>query len=65
MKVFEVIVFRTSDISTEVTEERRFVTSEDDSLLSVVKHYTKYCEEFNRDLISVREVLNVVEHLGA
>jgi len=66
MKVFEVLLERCSDLCREdVEEERHFVTSCDDSILSVANHFSKYCEEMDAELRCVREILTVTEHLVA
>jgi ribosomal protein S15P/S13E len=63
IKVFQVICEYTGD-DGEVIEESQFVTHESNSLLGVTKHFTKHCDEFEKDLKSVRDVLNIVEHIN-
>jgi hypothetical protein len=63
MKVFEVITENTKEGTKEVTETRRFVTSEDNTLKSVADYFTEYCDESECDLLSVREILVIVEHI--
>jgi hypothetical protein len=63
MKVFEVITERTNEDTKEVTQTRSFVTSEDNTLKSVVDHFTKHCDEYEYDLLSVRDVLTIVQHI--
>jgi ribosomal protein S15P/S13E len=64
MKVFEVISEYCPGDSKEVITERQYVTSEEDTLLSVTKYFTRHCEEYERDLKSVREVLIIVQHIS-
>lgn len=63
MKVFEVITEHCEGDSKEITTTRQYVTEKDDSFLSVVAHFTNHCYEYDKDLIGVREVLTVVEHI--
>ena len=65
MKVFEVLLERCSDLCREVIEEERhFVTSCDDSILTVAEHFNRYCSETDTELIGIREALTITEHLG-
>lgn len=59
MKVFEVITEHCKDDNKEVIKTVQYVTSKENSLLSVVEHYTSHCYEYEKDLISVRDVLTV------
>ena len=63
MKVFEVITEHCVDDSEEITTTRQYVTSEKNTLLSVTEYFTKHCYEYEKDLMSVREVLVIVEHI--
>lgn len=63
MKVFEVITEHCKGDSKEITTTRQYVTAKGDSLLSVVEHYTAHCEQYEQDLIGVREVLTIAEHI--
>lgn len=59
MKVFEVSIDYCPDDSKEVIREVNYVTSKEDTLLSVTEYYTRHCHEYEKDLISVREALTV------
>jgi len=63
MKVFEVRI-ETYDDDDEIMELISYVISEDDTLLTVVDHFTKHCEAYDESLKGVREVLTVVERIG-
>jgi hypothetical protein len=63
MKVFEVLIERTDEHSQEVTQERRFVTSEYGTLKSVADYYTQHCFEYELELLSVRYILTVVHNI--
>ena len=63
MKVFEVITEHCKGDSKEITTTRQYVTSEKNTLLSVTAYFTKHCLVYEKDLMSVREVLVIVEHI--
>lgn len=63
MKVFEVICQFCPDDSKEILTETEYVTSEENTLKSVVDYFTRHCYEYEKDLISVREVLTIVQHI--
>jgi len=63
MKVFEVTTEHCMGDSKEITTTVQYVTSEKDTLLSVTDYFTKHCEEYEKDLKGVREVLVIVEHI--
>lgn len=62
-KVFEVKTADAKKESKEYTVKVSYVTSEENSLLSVAKHFTEHCEQYEEELLSVREVINIVEHI--
>lgn len=62
-KVFEVITETYPKDTTEVIEQRQYVTSEDDNLLDVAEYFKMHCEQFEEELKSVREVLVIVHHI--
>ena len=64
MKVFEVTADYCEGDSKEIITERQFVTSEDDTLKSVTDHFTIHCEQYEKDLKGVREILVIVQHIG-
>ena len=59
MKVFEVITEHTKPGSTEIIKTVEYVTSTDNNILSVTEYFHKNCMEYQKDLISVRELLTV------
>ena len=63
-KVFEVTTEHCEGDSKEITSTRLFVTSKENTLKSVVDYYTQHCFEYDKDLIGVREVLTIVEHIN-
>ncbi len=63
MKVFEVTTEHCEGDSKEITKTVQYVTSSDNRLKSVVDYYTKRCNEYEKELIGVYEVLTIVEHL--
>lgn len=63
MKVFEVLTEHCEGDSKEITTTRLYVTSKENTLKSVVDYYTEHCFQYEKDLISVREVLTIVEHI--
>ena len=64
MKVFEVTTEHCEDDSKEITTTVQYVTSEENTIMSVVDHFTRHCYEYEKDLKGVREVLVIVEHLS-
>ena len=65
MKVFEVKTQRLAKDSNNLHDTVRYVTTDDDSLLTVAKEYTEYCEQYEEDLVSVREVITICHHIDA
>ena len=63
MKVFEVTCEYCQNDSKEMITELQYVTSADDTLLSVTEFFTKKCDEFGANLIGVRELLTIVQHI--
>lgn len=70
MKVFEVITEHYREllpdggsVSTEIMKTVQYVTSQKDTLKSVVDHFTIHCEQYEKFLIGVKEVLTLVEHI--
>ena len=63
MKVFEVITEHYPGDSKEILKSVQYVTSENDTLKSVADHFTEHCYQYEKDLISVREVLVIVQHI--
>ncbi len=64
MKVFEVTTEHCADESDKIIKTVLYVTSEKDTIKSVTDYYAKYCYEYEKDLVGVREVLTIVEHIG-
>ncbi len=63
MKLFEVITEFCRGDSKEITRESAYVTSHDDNIVTVTVTYAKHCEQYEKLLISVREVLSIVHHI--
>ncbi len=63
MKVFEVLTEHCEGDSKNITTSCQYVTSSENTLKSVVDHYTKHCYEYQKDLKGVKEVLTIVEHI--
>jgi hypothetical protein len=63
MKVFEVRTEHFRGDSTEIVTELQYVTSEDNTLKSVFDHFTEHCEQYEKTLLGVRQVLTIVQHL--
>lgn len=64
MKVFEVTCEYCQGDSKEVITEQQYVTSEEGTLKSVTDYFTQHCFEYGKDLIGVREVLTIVQHIA-
>ena len=64
MKVFQVITERTNDENKEVMQVSRYVTSFDNSFLTVSSCFSKYCEEFEEELIAIKEILTISQHIN-
>jgi len=62
MKVFEVITEVYQD--EEILKQTQYVTSKENNLKSVVDHFTTYCEQYETELLGVREVLTIVQCVG-
>jgi ribosomal protein S15P/S13E len=63
MKVFEVITEYCEGDSKEITKTVQYVTSDKNNLKSIVDYFTSHCQQYEKDLIGVREVLTIVEHI--
>ena len=63
MKVFEVITEHCEGDSKEITTTRQYVTSDDNTLKSVCDYFTTHCEQYEQDLISVRDILTIVQNI--
>ena len=63
MKVFEVITEFAVKDEHEITRETQYVTSEEDSILTVTEYFARHCFEYEKELISVREVITIVQHI--
>ncbi len=70
MKIFEVtidVMEVTTDVmgveSKEIILEKQYVTSDDDTMKTVVDHFSKYCFEIEANLVCVREVLTIVQNI--
>jgi len=63
MKVFEVIIERCDEDSTEVINSTQYVTSEEDTIKSVTDYFTVYCLDLDQELKSVKEILVITQHI--
>ena len=63
MKVFEVISEYSIGDSNEIIKEVQYVTSDKDTLKSVVDHFTRSTYEEDKQLIGVKEVIAIVQHI--
>lgn len=63
MKVFEVITEHCEDGSDKLITTRQYVISDDDSMKTVVDHFTRHCVEFDKELKAVQEVVTVTERI--
>ena len=63
MKVFEVTTEYCKGDSKEIETMVQYVTSQSDTLKSVVDYFTAHCEQYGEDLKGVREVLVLVQHI--
>ena len=63
MKVFEVTTEYIKNGSDEVITERQYVNSATNDLKSVVDYFTEHCNHYEKDLLGVREVVTVVQHI--
>jgi len=63
MKVFEVITEHCEGDSNKIITTRQHVTSEKNTLLSVVEHFDLHCKSLEMELMSVREAVVVSEHI--
>ena len=65
MKVFEVITEHCLGPDPEVIRTVQYVTSQADTLKSVADYFTDHCEQYEKSLLSVKEVLVLTEHIMA
>jgi len=63
MKVFEVIIERCDEDSTEVINSIQYVTSEEDTIKSVTDYFTMYYHDLDQELKSVKEILVIIQHI--
>ena len=63
MKVFEVITEHCENDTDEIIKTVLYVTAESNSLMDVTDYFTRHCLEYEKDLIGVREVLTIVQHI--
>jgi len=63
MKIFEVTTEHCKGDDNEIIKTVQYVTAEKNTLLSVTEYFTVHCEQYEKDLIGVREVLVIVEHI--
>ena len=65
MRVFEVTTEHCEGNSYETLKTVQYVTSEMDTIKSVTDHFTIHCEEYEKELKGIREVLIITEHIEA
>jgi len=63
MKVFEVTTEHYSEDSKQISKQVQYVTTDKNTLKSVVDYFTKHCEQYEEDLIGVREIIVIVQHI--
>ena len=47
----------------EIHEERLYVTTEDDSILTVTRYFKEHCEQYEKELKNVAEVATIAQHI--
>ena len=62
-KVFEVITEHDHGLSKEILRMVQYVTCHDNKIKTVVDYFIKHCHEYEKELIGVKEVLTIVEHI--
>ena len=65
MKVFEVTTEHCEGDSKEILTTVQYVTSAKGTLKSVTDYFTEECEQYEKDLKGIREVLVIVQHIKA
>jgi len=63
MKVFEIITEHCEGDSKEITTTQLYVTCNTNLIEDVAKYYAVHCEQYEKDLKSVREVITIVENI--
>lgn len=63
MKLFEVVTEDLKADSTEITKTVQYVTADNDSWKLVSDYFTVECEQLGMELISIKKVLTIVQHL--
>ena len=63
MEVFEVTTEHCEGDSKKITTTVQYVTCKTNSILDVTEYFTKECEEYDKQLKGVREVLTIVQHI--
>jgi hypothetical protein len=63
MKVFEVTIEFCRRGYQEIEKEVQYVTSEKGTLKSVVDYFSRHCDEYEKDLLGVREILTLTQHI--
>ena len=64
MKVFEVTCEYVGSDGKEIIKECQYVTSKENTLKSVADYFTEHCEQYEKDLLGVCEVLTIVQNIG-
>jgi len=63
MIVFEVTTEHCEGDSKEIITTVQYVTTQDNKIKSVTDYFTEHCEQYEKDLKGVREVLTIVNHI--
>ena len=63
MKVFEVTTEFCRRGNTEIEKEVQYITSEQDTLFSVAEYFSRHCDQYEKDLLSVREIMTITQHI--
>jgi hypothetical protein len=62
-KVFEVLTEHCEGDSNEITITRQYVTAKDNTIKAVTDYFTVECEQYEKQLMGVKEVLVIVQHI--
>ncbi len=62
MRVFEVVTEYAKE-NDEMERTRQYVTTENNALKTVAEYFTAHCYQYEKDLISVAEILTITQHI--
>lgn len=63
MKVFKVITEQCAGDSKEIITTQQFVTADSNELITVTEWFTDHCEQYEKDLKGVLEVLVITQNI--